>query len=323
MIKSVTDWTTHDYLSPSQFYINGDVKRPVLGNYEVSDDLRSISDNIWMDEGMRQLLATIKAEEKLSLKRPANFPSSSGTVTKYTPSAPMFPPTVVQAGKKKSVRKQDRARVHHDLNRPRSQYFFVPKSPIDGETDCPPHRPIFANILRSLGEIEKDSNIPVFYAMPPGFLLIHSEIDKSVKFYHNYLNIRPALLRILMRGGNFSPIFRRIGEWASILVGNYRKTEPVAIEYALEPVARLYDTLDTASTSRGDLRPENQTRPSKKAKRAAIAAMKVTFGSEYQLPSYNPDLRPDWRGRSISPDMIRLERELRQEIQWELNEVSF
>ena len=51
--------------------------------------------------------------------------------------------------------------------------------------------------------------------------------------------------------------------------------------------------------------------------------MKVTFGSEYALPSYDPELRPVWRGRQISPDIILHDRVLRQEVQWELNEISF
>lgn len=107
------------------------------------------------------------------------------------------------------------------------------------------------------------------------------------------------------------------------MVGNYSKTEPVSLEYASESVARLYDTLEDRPSTSLDPRPENEVRPSKKAKRAALAAMKVTFASEYALPSYDPALRPLWRGQHISPDMIRHDKCLRQEIQWELNEISF
>lgn len=335
----MVDWTESDYLCDAPFLINKDEKRPVLGTFDVKDDLRSISDNVWTDDGMRQLVAIIKAEEKIFLGQPSTHPisalfssNSSSRDAHQTARTPARVPSShtssparsrPMASKKALLRKQERARAHHELNRPRSQYLFIPDSPIDCQPDAPLHDHIFRQMLLSLGEIEKDSNTPVFYAMPPGFLLVHPDIDKTVKLYHNYLNIRPALLRILIRGGTFTPIFRRLGEWSSVLVGNYSKTEPVSLEYASESVARLYDTLEDRPSTSLDPRPENEVCPSKKAKRAALAAMKVTFASEYALPSYDPALRPLWRGQHISPDMIRHDKCLRQEIQWELNEISF
>lgn len=342
VIRQSTFWDT--VMSSQALYVNVDISRPVLSHARRGLDIRT-ADFIWTDQGMKDLVSTMTREGKEARRRfqqpsALNEEQMRPTVDYPFPASSVHskPGCRAELGLARSMergklavrrtsslrpeRKTSKATVHHENNRPRSQFFFVPNSPIDGAPDFPPHCHFMREILVGVGEVDKDSNVPAYYVMPPPFLLVHHDSDKSVRFYHNYLNIRGAVMRLAMRDGTFRPAYRKIGEWVNVLIGNYRNTDPVSLEFTSEAVARLYVTLESSTTRHRD-RPEEVVRPSKKAKRAGLAAMKVTFGSEYNLPPYTPDIRPLWRGSLVTPHMIRVDRNLRMEIQWELNELSF
>lgn len=342
VLRESTFWDS--VMSSQAFYVNGDISRPVLSHARRGLDIRT-ADFVWTDQGMKDLVSSMIREGKEARRRfeqpvalhqaqlcsTIDHPfsativhsrSSSTTETHLARSTKKGKSALRLPSISRPERKTTKSAIHHENNRPRSQYFFVPNSPVDGSPDFPPHCRLIRRIFDDVGEVDKDSNIPAYYVMPPPFLLVHHDSDKSIRFYHNYLNIRGAVMRLAMRDGTFRPVYRKLGEWVNVLIGNYRNTDPVALEFTSEGLARLYKTLEDSTTNHHD-RPEQDVRPSKKAKRASLAAMKVTFGSEYNLPAYTPDIRPLWRGVAITPDMIRADKHLRMEMQWELNELSF
>lgn len=206
----------------------------------------------------------------------------------------------------------------------RSQIYLVPIS-IKDNVDLPRHHPVIESLLKRLGTVKKPDDFAAVYFFPPPFTLVHKDDEKTARLYHCYLHIRKFLRKSLQHGNQVVKRAKKVQAWQDILHGNFGNNSPLPSGTASSIVENLYETLQPSEDTRGvsDKRDEAVVFPGKKRRRVERAAIKVTFGAEGNLPSYSANLRPIWRGKEISIDTLKLDHNMRREIQWEINETNF
>ena len=206
----------------------------------------------------------------------------------------------------------------------RSQFYCVPVS-IDGKPDLPPHHSVIQDVLKNLGTVHKSQDYAAVYFYPPPFILVHKDKARTARNYHCYLHIRSFLRKNLWTESQFMKRSRKVQTWQDIIHGNFGNNPPIATNMSKRSLSTLYDTLTPSVDTKAivDKRDEETTFLGKKRRRVEKAAMKATFAAEGDLSSYTSDLRPRWRNREISIEIILADRLLREEIQWEINELNF
>ena len=206
----------------------------------------------------------------------------------------------------------------------RSQFYCVPVS-IDGKPDLPPHHSVIQDVLKNLGTVHKSQDYAAVYFYPPPFILVHKDKARTARNYHCYLHLRSFLRKNLWTESQFMKRSRKVQMWQDIIHGNFGNNPPIATNMSKRSLSSLYDTLTPSEDTKAvvDKRDEERTFVGKKRKRIEKAAMKTTFAAEGDLSSYNPHVRPRWRNREVSTEIILADRLLREEIQWEINEINF
>ncbi|KAL5522093.1 hypothetical protein ACEPAF_1950 [Sanghuangporus sanghuang] len=206
-----------------------------------------------------------------------------------------------------------------------ARVLYIPDS-IGGQPDLPAYHPVVWQCLESIALIPDDRSHLALYPLPPPFLLIHQDEDKTAELYLNYICIRPALIDIILESRYFNRcVWRKMRDWRVILHGDYTKLTPLAPNTMCPFVKKIYDRMpETSSSCLHDHKHELQDTPLAKRQWVAdITTIKVVLHAECHLDPFDKTQEQIWCHKKVLAEMIKKDRSLRMEVQWELCELLF
>lgn len=239
-------------------------------------------------------------------------PSISITITSNSAPRTVTPvPPVQNSTKQSKKRKRER-----DINY--SRFLYIPNG-VDGRPDLPNYNSTVMSLLSKVDTITDNINRSSRYPLPPPFLLVHANADKSAELYLNYVRVRPTLLNILTKTGSFDQsVWRRLRDWKQILHGGDKSLAllpntiaPVVLEPSDSPkelLPKREDMIDMPPTKRQRIDDD-------------VTKTSMRFG--YEIEPLDRSKTLYWLGMPVLRDLINLDKELRQQIQWELSEILF
>ncbi|KAL5532866.1 hypothetical protein ACEPAF_4640 [Sanghuangporus sanghuang] len=171
----------------------------------------------------------------------------------------------------KSPKQSRVAKLKSEPNVNHARVLYIPDS-IGGQPDLPAYHPVVRQCLESIAPIPDDRSHPALYPLPPPFLLIHQDEDKTAELYLNYIRIKPALIDMILESGYFDRcVWRKMRDWRVILHGDYAKSTPLAPNTTCPFVKKIYDRMPETSSSRlRDHKHEPQDTPLAKRQRVAV-----------------------------------------------------